>query len=55
MQFKWISQGNGRLGLMGVGQRVFRVWFMEVPEGCAVVSVVLMVLICLSIKPLDCG
>ena len=25
--------GDGKLGPMGVEQRVFRVWVMEVPEG----------------------
>ena len=32
MQFRSISQGNGKLAPMGVEQRVFRVWVMEVPE-----------------------
>ena len=38
MQFKSISWGDGKLGPMGVEQRVCRTWSMDVPAGLAVVS-----------------
>ena len=47
--------GEGRLGPMGVEQSVWRRWSIDIPEDFAVVSEVLMVLICLSMKPLDLG
>ena len=34
---------------------VWRRWLMDIPDDLAVVSEVLMVLICHSIKPLDLG
>ena len=43
------------MGPIGVEQRVWRRWSIDIPEGFAVVSEVLMVLICLSVKPLDLG
>ena len=55
MQFKRISWGEGRLGPMGVKWSVWRRWSTDIPEDFAVVSDVLMVLICLSIKPLNLG
>ena len=53
MQFKRISQGKGRLGPMGVDRSVWRRWSIDIPEDFAVVSDVLMALICLSMKLLD--
>ena len=55
MQFKSISWGEDTPGPMGMEQSVWRTWSIDVPDGLAVVSEVLMGLICLSMKPLDLG
>ena len=47
--------GEDTLGPMGMEQSVWRTWSIDVPDGLAVVSEVLMGLICLSMKPLDLG
>ena len=47
--------GDGRLGPMGVEESVWRRCLMDIPDDVAVVSEVLMVLTCHSIKPLDFG
>ena len=44
--------GDGRLCSMGVEHSVWRRWSIDIPEDFVVVSEVLMVLICLSMKPL---
>ena len=55
MQFRSISQGDGKLEPMGVEWRVCRTWSIDVPVGLVVVSEALRVLICLSMNPLDFG
>ena len=49
------SQGEGRLGPIGVDLGVWRRWSMEVPKALAVDREVFMVLIWCSIMPLDLG
>ena len=55
MWLRRISWGDGRLGPMGVEQSVWRIWLMDIPDDLAVVSEVLMVLTCHSIRPPDLG
>ena len=46
---------GGKLGPMGVEQNLWGRWLIDIPEDFVVVSDILMVLICLSIKPIDLG
>ena len=55
MQLSRISQGEGKLGPMGVERNVSSSWLREVFDACVVAKDVFMVLPCLSIKPLDLG
>ena len=55
MQFIRISWGVGKLGPIGVEQRVCRTWSIDVPAGLVVVSAVFEGLIYISINSLDFG
>ena len=55
MQLRRISQGEGRLGPMGVECNVCNMWSKDRLDDWEVVKDVFMVLICLSMKPFDLG